>query len=286
MPLRHTHDPDPILTCGYTVRRGLSINNKRDVRNMVYTAGAHCGERNRPRDGGIYTCTRPDGHPDWWKHVAADGYEVLSVWGGSDQPADGDLIDPEDGSPVDPADIVDRSTITVGGVYKLRDRKNKLQVIGGLEDAMPRKDGWIDVMDLTLGDQRALPVEELVFVPGLGLNMDDLTSLVGIAQKLRLKIRDQAIANYHAGKWCENGLQDGLRDLGLPKYEATQTGEIAIRIPYTALSGAGTTGIKAAVKELLDLEAIKNIMVDPENDDELTLKTDELKFAVEGVHRR
>lgn len=289
MPLRHTADADPILDMPWEIRRGLVIDGKRDLRALIYRHGEQfCGQMNARSH---YTCTRPMGHPDWWKHVAADGYEILSVWAGAaNPPNDGELIDPEDGSPADPAEVtVTKNDLVIGGVYKLRDRVNKLQVIGGLDDVMPRQDGWIEVLDFTKRDQRAVPVEEIVPVEGLTLTLDELGWTIDFAQALRLKIRDQAVDNYHKGKWCANGLQDGLRDLGLPKYEPQQTGKLVITVPYVALSHAGTSEVKKAFEDALGpelLAAIKAVQVDPENDNEIELRNADVTVGIMEVNRR
>lgn len=290
MPLRHTNQPDLIVDQPWEIRRGLRVDNKRELRSLVYAVmdGLQtCGAAS-PRNG--YTCTRPADHPSWWKHVAADGWEILGVWGGGEPPGnEGDFVDPEDGSPMDDPAVATKADLRLGGVYKLRDRVNKLQVIGGLDEHMPRRDGHIEVLDLTKHEQRAVPIEEIVVVDGLALDMEELGWTIDFAQGLRLKIRDQAVDNYHKGKWCANGLQDGLRDLGLPPYVPQQTGELVIKVPYTALSDASTNDIKKAFEEALGDEvmaALKAVGVDPENDYELELRNGDLKVAVEGVHRR
>lgn len=289
MPLLHTVEPDPINDVPWHVRRGLRVDNKDRLRQLVYVpvyGQPSCGEINRP---GGYTCTRPVGHPDWWKHVAADGWEILSVWGGGDPPAlEGQFIDPEDGSPADPAEAkLTKAEVKIGGVYKLRDRVNKLQVIGGTDDVMPRKDGMLDVLDFTRREQRALPVEEIVPVEGLTLDMEELGWTIDFAQDLRKRIAGQAVDKYHEGKWCINGLRDGLRDLGLPEYQPSQTGNLVIKVPYTALTDTGTSDVRKAYEAALGdvLAQIKTIQI-PENDYDIEVRTTEVSVGVQEVHRR
>lgn len=288
MPLLHTVEPDPILDQPWHIRRGLVLDGKRDLQRLIYTPrfdGVSCGETS-PNG---YTCTRPPGHPTWWKHVAADGWEILSVWGGGDPPvAEGQLIDPEDGSPPDPADAtITKADIKIGAVYKLRDRVNKLQVIGGTDDNMPRKDGWLDVLDLTRREQRAVPVEEIVPVEGLTLTMEELGWTIDFAQDLRKRIAGQAVDKYHEGKWCINGLRDGLRDLGLPDYQPMQTGTLSIQVPYQALSNATAGDVKREFETAVaHLVAELKTFQFPENDNDIELRGSEVAVQISGVNRR
>lgn len=287
MPLTHTSEPDPIADMPWEIRKGLNIERKADLRLLIYRHDqGFCGEQS-PNNVG-YVCTRPAGHPEHWKHVAADGWEILSVWGGGKPPNDGELVDPEDGSPVDPETALTKADLEIGGIYKLRDRVNKLEVIGGVEGSLLRKDGQIEVIDFTKHEQRAVPVEEIVKVEGLALSFDEFSWSIQFAQELRMKIKEEAVSNYHKNLWCENGLQDGLRDLGLPKYVPQQRGEVVVKIPYVATTGAKTSAVKQAVSDLLDIDAIKKALkgLDPDNDDELEVRPEAITFGIQEVTRK
>lgn len=292
MAIRHKADPDPIIDCGVRIRRGVDLSTfeRRPIRRLVRNGEQNwCGELNADEVNGTVNCTREAGHPAHWKHVAASAYEVLSTWGGGAAPNDGDFVDPEDGTPTDPAEsVVKPEAIELGGVYRLKDRKNILLVIGG-PGATAREDGQIDVLDFTKREARAVPPEEMVVDPAAQMSPEDFLFSIEYGQRTRMKIKDEAVSNYHAGRWCEAGLQDALRDLGLPKYVPTQAGEVTIRLPYSAVSGMNTSKIKKLVEDAVDLEALKAALgaaVDPEDDDELAVKTDDLKIKVENVGRR
>lgn len=288
MPLLHTVEPDPITDQPWHIRRGLILDGKRELKRLVYspTYGERSCEAVSPNG---YTCTRQVDHPTWWKHVAADGWEILSVWGGGDPPGvEGQFIDPEDGSPPDPPDAaITKADIKIGAVYKLRDRVNKLQVIGGTDDNMPRKDGLFDVLDFTKREQRAVPVEEIVPVEGLVLTMEELGWTIDFAQDLRKRIAGQAVEKYHEGKWCINGLRDGLRDLGLPEYQPMQTGTLSIQVPYQALSNATAGDVKREFETAVaDLVAQLKAFQFPENDNDIELRGSEIAVQIIGVNRR
>lgn len=294
MAIRLKADPDPIIDCGVRVRRGVDLSefNRRPVRALVYTSTditEWCTAEQHDDVNGDVRCTRPKGHPEHWKHVAANRYEVLSTWGGGVAPNDGALVDPEDGTPEDPAEsVVKPEAIELGGVYRLKDRKNILLVIGGVTDSK-RDDGEIDVLDFTTRKYRGVPPGELVADPAAVMTPEDLIFSIEYGQQTRMQIKGEAVANYHAGRWCEAGLQDALRDLGLPKYVPTQAGEVTIRLPYSAVSGMSTGKLKKLVEDAVDLDALKAALgaaVDPEDDDELMVKTDDLKVKVENVGRR
>lgn len=296
MAIRLNIDPDPILASPIAVRGRLSLEgaDRREIRKLVFTGDDASGwcrepvpeEKGREHRGAV--CSRPKGHPGHWKHVAATSWTVLATWGGGDPPTGG-FADPEDGTPEDSVDHVPpRDTIEVGRVYRLRDRKNTIQVIGGVGD-MEREDGLLDVLDFTKREYRAIPADEIVVDPGVALTVADLEFAIEYAQRTRMKIRDAAVENYHLGRWCEAGLQDGLRDLGLPKYVPTQRGEVVLRMPYSALSGLSTSKVKRVVEEAVNLAELKATLAtaaDPEDDDELVLNTDELKLKIENVGRR
>lgn len=294
MAIRLKADPDPIIDCGVRIRRGVDLSTieRGPIRRLVYSAAGRedwCNAQNDDPTNGEVVCTRPKGHPDHWKHVAANRYEVLSTWGGGTAPNDGAFVDPEDGTPEDPAEsVVKPEDIVLGGVYRLKDRKNTLLVIGGV-GASKRDDGEIDVLDFTLRKYRGVPAEELVADPNAVMTVEDFQFSIEYGQRTRMKIKEEAVSNYHEGRWCEAGLQDALRDLGLPKYEPTQMGEVTIRLPYSAVSGMSTSKVKKMVEEAMNLQELKAALagaVDPEDDDELTVKTDDLKVKVENVGRR
>jgi hypothetical protein len=293
MPLTVNVEEDPIKAMPWNIRRGLVIDGKRELRELIYRHGqTFCAEES-PHNGSA--CTRPQGHPAWWKHIAADGYEIMSVWGGTAEAPKGGFVDPEDGTPEDPADVK-VETVELGKVYRLRSRKNKLQVVGGVGEytlmsgqpgSFVRPDGLIEVLDMTRREFRALPPEELVPTDE-GLTFEEFQFTVQYASDTRFKIRDQGIENHHAGHWCAAGLDDALRDMGLPKYEPVQRGEIVVRIPYEALTTTKTTKVKDEVARVIDVDALKQLLEIEEDsaEDELHIKGADLALKIENVGRR
>ncbi len=293
MAIRITAEPDPILAMPWRVRGGMDLSEfgRRELRNLVCDPDHDnwCKEEMptaKARERGDGVCSRPKGHPAHWKHVAATRYSIIATWGGGDPPNDGEFVDPEDGTTEDPPEAV-APVVEIGGVYRLKDRKNILLVIGGVGDDL-RDDGQIDVLDFTKREYRAVPPGEIVIDPTAEMSPEDFLFSIEYGQQARMKIKNEAIENYHAGRWCEAGLQDALRDLGLPKYVPTQTGEVVIRVPYTADSDMSTTKVKELVAALAKVEELKAALatVDPEDDDELKLKADQVSVKVANVGRR
>lgn len=294
MAIRISADPDPIIDCGVRIRRGVSLDSweRAKARRLVcYGVGdpgntneGWCGERNPGPEGGV--CSRPKDHPKHWKHVAATSSQVLGTWGGGDAPDDGEFLDPEDGTPEDPAEsVATADSIVAGGVYRLKDRKNTLLVIGNHGS---RADGQVDVLDFTKREYRAVPAGEMVVDPATQMSVEDFLFSIEYAQKTRMSIKDQAVANYHNRKWCEAGLQDALRDLGLPAYVPTQRGDVLVRVPYSAVTGMPTSKVKELVAKAVNVDELKVLLggdVDPEDDDELTVRTDDIKIEVKNVGR-
>lgn len=239
------------------------------------------GERlcRAPSPDNAWYCSRPAGHPAHWRHVAASDYEVYTLWGGSETPP-GEFIDPPDGTPDDPADVT--VTPELGGVYRLRDRRNILQVIDGL--GTPRPDGWLDVLDLTKREYRAVPATEMVpteYVP----TIDDVMWVVQYTQKLRMTTRDEAIKLHHQQKWCRDGLQSTLADLGLPPYVPVQHGTLTVEIPYTAPLDTNTSVVKAAFEAAFgdQITAVKSH--EWTNPDKIDVRLGELAVHVRNVSR-
>jgi hypothetical protein len=275
-------DPDPLKGPDIEVkviRAGIVLDGRPNLRRTVHNiGGTYCNERG---PDGRWVCTRPGGHPQHWKHVAVDGLTILEVWGGGPNPTP--IVDPEDGTPKDPEDLkVD--TVQVGKVYRLRDRSNQLQVIGGTDDSIKRSDGLIEVLDLHKREFRTLPQSELV-PSDYQMTLDDMTFVVTYTAKVRRTVRDEGVRHYHAGRWCEAGLQDALRDQGLPRYEPEQTGYVVVKVPYRAPSTLSTRTIKAEFTKAVDLEPIKGVVYGF-NDHDLELTTRDLEVKVEGVTRR
>ena len=274
--------PDPLYGDDVEVkqiRSGVRLEGRPVLRDLVVSPDRVYCNHNDP--GSAWVCTRPAGHPDHWKHVASSGASILSLWGGKNITPE--LVDPEDGTPADPPDLkVD--TPVVGKVYRLRDRKNKLQVIGGTEDSIVRRDGLIEVLDLTKRQFRAVPQSELV-PTDYYMTLDDMAFVVEYTAKVRRTVYDEGVKHYHAGRWCEAGLQDALRDQGLPRYEPQQIGVITIKIPYSAPTDLSTRTVKTESRKLIDLDAIK-ALVYPANDYDLEIRTGEADIKIEGVTRR
>ncbi len=278
-----TLEPDPIKGGDIEVkqiRTGIrhSRYDRPHLHALVYGEGR--GNRCEERDPETtYYCTRPKGHPEHWKHIASNGETILAVWDGG--PIWVEL--PEDGTPPDGKDVtVDAPE--VGDIYRLRDRKNIMQVIGGVGNTV-RSDGRLDVLDLTAQTYRAVHLIELVpteYEPTAA----DFKFIATYTNQMRVKTRDAAIAEYHASRWCEAGLQDGLRDLGLPKYVPEQRGHVVIKVPYSGPTDMGTSTAVGAIKDLFKTDELAKLVYPEDNENDLILRVSELSVRVEGVTRQ
>jgi hypothetical protein len=279
-------DPDPIKGPNVEVTQ-IRVGTRHDPRTRPVLHELVIGNR-RTRDvcherdpDTAYFCNRPVGHPAHWRHIASNGEQIIAIWGGG--PAPKAEVIPEDGSPADPTDLkVDAPEI--GGVYRIRDRKNIIQVIDGTT-GRERADGRLDALDLTARQYRVIDPTWLVptdYTP----TVEDFKFVTQYTSKMRATTRDEAIANYHEGLWCEAGLQDGLRDLGLAKYVPEQSGTVTIKIPYSGPSDMSTGVPKDAVEKLFNTAALTKLEYPADNEDDLVLRISELSVRVENVRRK
>lgn len=261
----------------FELTTGLYLYDRRSetLRSLVYTGDRNdwCGAE-APDDapGRPYRCrcSRPP-HPPYWRHAASNGDTLLTYWG-PDEPApvSAEMLDPQDGSEPDPVDVVlSVAELNLGHCYRLRDRSNVLYVIGGASDD-PRGDDHVEVLDLHKRSYRLLPVG-YVLPSDHVLTVDELGWVGSYIHKVRNAVRDEAVEQYLAERWCMEGLNRSLTDLGLQKYSPMLRGHIEVRIPFTAKDhSAGKSAVEALLKPALTklLDGVQ----DPTGDNPLGVK--------------
>lgn len=288
MALRVPNETDPINAYGDTVARDTYIytDNMRELKNLVYLSerSEWCDVRH-PSSG--TRCTRAK-HPGWWRHVGCNGDYILRVWGGDEpEPTNiGELLDPEDGTPVDPAVLMTPDQIRIGWCVRLRDRENQLYVVGGV-GKHARVDKMIEVLDLKKREFRLVPIEEVVPSEHV-LTMDELSYTVEYVAHVRSVVKSEAVAMYRQDKWCRDGLQSALKDLGMSPHKVELHGDLLIRIPWGAPEGAVRANVerelKRALKDFrLDVREVSMGGNDPSN--VIELDPHQVSFELDNVGR-
>lgn len=185
-----------------------------------------------PDDTSSCVCTRPTGHSG--QHIATTGSgRVRWVLANANAPVavvTPELIDPEDGSPADDESLVFTAAPVLGDVVKLRDRLNRLYVMG-----VRAASSEIEALDLTRNELRAIPVDRCVKIADESVSMLTLEELEQIAKWYadhRDTVRRVAVREYRADRWCMEGLNRNLKSLGLSHYQPTLRGEIMVRVPF------------------------------------------------------
>lgn len=245
MALRVKGERDPLLDHTATpVQRDQYIYNDMDLRQLVHhnDRDEWCGARSPL---GSSMCSRAN-HPAWWQHVSANGDYILRVWNdGVPVPDTGELIDPEDGTPTDPAELMTADQVKLGYCYRLRDRENQLYVIGGIGKYV-RADNQMEVLDLKRREFRVVPLAEMVPSDYL-MSPDELSYAVEYVAHVRDVVRSEAISMYRKDKWCRDGLQAAFKELGVAPHVIELYGDMVIRIPWNAPEGS----LKAKVQDVL-----------------------------------
>lgn len=280
MPLRMTAEPDPIASYEY----GPDSYIYQDVEYRALVCFSESGATrqctNEHRRSG-YQCTRPE-HPAWWKHVYSNREYLHRVWDGEPAPTVEGWLDPEDGSAVDPAEIIDANSIKIGYCYKLRDRENQLYVIGGVGEYF-RADKLIEVLDLKKREFRTLPVDEIVASEYV-MTPDELSWVVTYVAQVRQIVKTEAVTMYRKDKWCRDGLNAALKDLGMAPYVPELSGELVIRLPWTAPEGAVRSTVRTALEKAFkaaDFSTVNDTLTG-----DIEIEPQSLTLSLENVGRR
>lgn len=278
MPLRQTPAPDPIA--GLNVVRNTEIYNNQPLKDLLIAPDRDwCNSTN----SGGYECTRPKGHPEWWSHVAANSDYVIRIWDGTAPPVMNGWLDPEDGTPTDDPAVMDPAGILLGYTYRLRDRENNLYVTGGVGD-YPRVDGQVEVLDLKKREFRVLPVAEIVPTDYV-ISLDELSWVGKYVADIRNTVKAEAVAMYHLNKWCKDGLDAALKDVGMSKYVPELRGELVLRIPWSAGEGTMRSVVTDEFKRKLKGLDLSGLTLTA-GSEEIELDTRRMTIGTENVGRR
>lgn len=255
------HDPFENLQRGSWLSDYAGTENKTNGVRMRRPED-RCGHTEpNLRDGRNFPCTRPTQHPGL-KHIGTDTNQVYWVSPNTAVTVATPFAenpDPEDGSPIDPDELVCVEPPVVGVVVRLRDRVNRLYVMGHRHSA-----GQIEVLDMTLNELRAVPIARCVNVPDdqAWTTVDELTMVAKWYAQHRDETRKVAIREYKNGRWCMAGLNEQLANLGMESYEPTLTGEVVFRVPFEhENTSTKASEIQALVEKALADEAVKKALI-------------------------
>lgn len=211
-------------------RNGLHVSRRCDA---VHPSGAF-----------TEPCKRPQGHPTNWQCVGSDSSGRIE-WIAKLEEVDV-LQDPEDGTPEDPETAVYTTKPEIGGVVRLRDRENRLYVMGHRTES-----DEVEVLDLKRDEMRAIPTDRTV-VCDVPLTVAELSQVAKWYAKHREAVRKIAVREYRKDRWCMAGLNENLRTLGLEPYTPVLSGTIQVSVPFEYPdSSAGQTAIEDRVRAAL-----------------------------------
>lgn len=190
-------------------------------------SGRWCRDTKEGHSNGAF-CTRPVGHPG--QHISTRGsnrHQVIWVKEVVPTAEEPEFLDPEDGSAPDPEENVLTAAPEVGEVVKLRDRVNRLYMLGSRANQP-----LVEVLDLTRNEFRTLPYSRLVKLDGAVLTAEELTQVTRWYAGHRQDVRRVAVREYRSGRWCRDGLNENLRALGLEEHQPTLNGQIRVTVPF------------------------------------------------------
>lgn len=228
-------------------------------------------------------CTRPVSHPG--QHISTRGtnaYEVIWVDPVTPPAPPVEFVDPEDGSPADAEDRVFTDAPEIGDVVKLRDRVNRLYVLG-----KRTHEGEMEVLDLTRNEFRTLLYSRLVRLDDAVLTAEELTQVTRWYSGHRQDVRRVAVREYRAGRWCRDGLNENLRALGLEDHQPILVGQIRVTVPFECPDIHATQSqIEARVAEALgnpEVAAALRLALPPV--DGIELQSEQLTITANNFNR-
>jgi hypothetical protein len=193
-----------------------------------------------------YLCTRPKGHPTTWKHVHYRYGDVYALQEPTEETNAEQKVevfdDPEDGTPPDTVDLLTTKP-PIGTMVRLRDRALIMEVVG-------HREGAVECFDFSRSKMRVMRLGQLVVTDQRPTNEQFVEMLKWFTAN-RETTREVAIREYKRGRWCLAGLNENLRNLGLPEYVPPTTGQLMITIPVTLQRQFNQYARNEAVQQLV-----------------------------------
>lgn len=235
---------DPLGDLDY-YSRDMKRRHTAAWRDLYAAGGSSCEARSNADDvdnyvgetGDTWTCTRRE-HPSDWKHIATydhriGGY-VIGYWGGAPD-------DPE--TEVDPEP--EPFTLTIGTIYKFRNRPTMLMYIGS------RPGDKCEVLDLTHERYRVLDAKQLIPRPddSPALTPEQLKWVAKFMAERRDKVREVAIRQRADGYFkTADELNGVLNELGLEPHLPARAGQLQFPM-------------RVRTKGISDSEAVRRLAV-------------------------
>ena len=215
-------DPFAKVTGGY-------YEDYNDYANAVHGLYVTTNQCRKAKTGSESLCTRPRNHPGQHMAYSANGrlrWTLAAGFAPIAVEAD-EIQEPLDGTVVDPDDLVITTMPTVGSVVRLRNRANRLYV-------MAPRGLHVETLDLTFWRIRVISLASVVPVEGT-ITPGEMTEVVRWYGGHRKQVRRVAVREYRNGRWCEAGLQENLKALGLDPHVPTLHGSITLSMPFECM---------------------------------------------------
>jgi hypothetical protein len=113
----------------------------------------------------------------------------------------------------------------VGELYRHAETGNLLFIIG-------KRTTTFDVFDLDINQHLVLDAASFVADETDALTEEQLAAFANWFSADRRNTRKIAVREYKADRWCMEGLNEALRELGMEHYEPTLGGKLTIQVPF------------------------------------------------------
>lgn len=167
----------------------------------------------------------------------------------------------------------------IGQLYRHAETGNLLYVVGKRASAF-------DVFDLGTNKHLVLQPASLVAEETDALTAELLTGFAIWFSAHRTATRKVAVREYKADRWCMDGLNQALRDLGMAPYEPTLNGTVTVRVPFEVEdSSTPRSAIERAVNDTLAAadfaQTIRGVSING-----VALEADAVSVRASDFHRR
>lgn len=167
----------------------------------------------------------------------------------------------------------------VGGLYRHAETGNLLYVFG-------KRTATFDVFDLEINRHLVLEPASFVADEAEVLTAEQLAAFAAWFSADRKSTRKVSVREYKAGRWCMDGLNQALRDLGMENYEPTLGGQLTIQVPFEVADSSTPRSeieraVNAALAEAGFAKAVESLPVKG-----VALEADAVSVRASDFHRR
>jgi hypothetical protein len=275
---------DPYADLVLDTRRSELVGDWRNATTGIYTNGATCAVRS-PDDS--WHCTRPEGHPTHWNHVVMLDGRIRAIWGATTPTPSMVFVATEPDDPTLRDDPTTRFTRQdppeIGAVVRLAHFATIYVVLH------VRADGTAELLDVTNQGYAEFAITSLV-PSDYALTGEDMKFFATWFADHRKLVRAVAVREHRADRWCREGLNRALAEMGLDPWEPPVTGKVRIEIPFE-MDDASPAQTSSAIRDLVRAtlgagKQLTDLVVLPDSIPGMTVTTGAIRADVIDIHRR